>query len=166
MKIVTYPNPILKVSAKTITEFGIWSDTIDQMVKLMIEKKGYGLAANQVGLGANLFVMYPGKDLEPKAYFNCKIIQVFDEPIKMQEACLSLPGVGHEISRYNQVSVEYNGKDGNLIVETLPEGITSQCAQHEIQHLQGLLYVDNLDMIKRGRVLKQYSRMNFGKSKC
>ena len=166
MKLVTYPNHILKKTSKTVTEFGIWDDVIDQMTSIMMEKKGYGLAANQVGLDINLFIMYPDKDTVPKAYFNCEVVQVFGEPIKMQEACLSLPNVGHEISRYNQVAIHYNDKDGKRISEILPEGIASQCAQHEIQHLQGMLYVDNLDMIKKARVLKQYSRINFGKSKC
>ena len=166
MKLVTYPNPILKKTAKPVTEFGIWDDVIDQMIKMMFVNRGVGLAANQFGSDLNLFVMYPDKDMPPKAYFNCNIVQTFGVPIKMQEGCLSLPGVGHEILRYNQVAIKYNDKDGNLITELLPEGIVSQCAQHEIQHLQGMLYVDNLDMIKKGRVLKQYSRINFGKSKC
>ena len=167
LKLITYPNPILKKSTIPVTEFGsVWDPIIDQMIKIMIEKKGYGLAANQVGLGMNLFIMYPDKGLPPKAYFNCKITKLFGEPIKMQEGCLSLPGVGHEILRYNQVEIDYDDKDGNQIKEMLPEGVPSQCAQHEIQHLQGMLYVDNLNMIKKGRVLKQYSRINFGKSKC
>lgn len=166
MKLVTYPNPILKKTAKTVTEFGIWDDVIAQMTEVMIEKKGYGLAANQVGLDIDLFIMYQDKDFPIKAYFNCSVVQVLGEKIKMQEACLSLPNVGHEVLRHNQVAVQYNDKDGNLIVETLPEGIASQCAQHETQHLQGKLYVDNLDMIKKERVLKQYSRINFGSSKC
>lgn len=166
MKLVTYPNPILRNTAKIVTEFGIWQNTIDQMIKIMIENKGYGLAANQVGLDIDMFVMYPDKDIPPKAYFNCDIRHLLGDPIKMQEGCLSLPNVSHEIVRYNQVTVQYFDKDGNFIVEELPEGIASQCAQHEVQHLQGILYVDNLDMIKKARVLKQYGRINFGKSKC
>lgn len=166
MKLVTYPSPILKKPAKLVTEFGIWNETIDQMIKVMVENKGYGLAANQVGLDIDLFVMYPDKEAFPKAYFNCQIRHLIGNPIKMQEGCLSLPNVGHEILRYPQVTVQYYDKDGKFTVDDLPEGITSQCAQHEVQHLQGILYIDNLDMIKKGRVLKQYSRINFGKSKC
>lgn len=166
MKLVTHPNPILKKKAKTVEEFGIWDDVIDQMTKLMVEYKGYGLAANQVGLDIDLFIMYPDKDMAPKAYFNAKIARVFGEKIPMREGCLSLPNVGHDVSRYNQVVIHYQDKDGNLFADLLPEGITSQCAQHETQHLMGMLYVDNLDMIKKTRVLKQYSRINFGKSKC
>lgn len=166
MKLVTYPSPILKKPAKLVTEFGIWNETIDQMIKVMVENKGYGLAANQVGLDIDLFVMYPDKEAFPKAYFNCQIIHLIGNPIKMQEGCLSLPNVGHEILRYPKVTVQYHDKDGKFTVDDLPEGIASQCAQHEVQHLQGILYIDNLDMIKKGRVLKQYSRINFGKSKC
>jgi peptide deformylase len=166
MKLVTYPSPILHKKAKDVDQFGIWDETIDQMIKIMEEKKGYGLAANQVGLDMNLFIMYPDKGFAPRAYLNCVITRRLGEPIKMQEGCLSLPNVGHEILRYNQVAIAYNDKNGTLHMETLPEGVVSQCAQHEVQHLQGMLYVDNLDMIKKGRVLKQYSRINFGKSKC
>jgi peptide deformylase len=166
MKLVTYPDHILKKVAKPVTEFGIWDDVIDEMTKIMIEKKGYGLAANQAGLDINLFIMYPYEGMSPRSYFNCEIVETFGEKIKMQEACLSLPNVSHEILRYNQVSIKYQDRNGNFVEQVLPVGITSQCAQHEIQHLKGMLYVDNLDMIKKTRVLKQYSRINFGSSKC
>ena len=166
MKIVTYPSLILKKTARSVTEFGIWSDVIDQMVKLMVENKGVGLAANQVGLDIDLFVMQVDKEMPPKAYFNCQIRHLIGEPTKMQEACLSLPSVGHEITRYPEVVVQYYDKDGKFIVEDIPKGLASQCAQHEMDHLKGILYIDHLDMIKKGRIIKQYSRINFGKSKC
>ena len=166
MKLITYPNPILKKKTKEVTEFGIWSDTINQMIAIMVEKKGYGLAANQVGLDANFFIMYPDKDLPPKSYFNCTIKETVGDLEKMRESCLSLPDVSEDISRYKQITIEYQDKDGNKLTETLPEGIASQCAQHEMDHLKGLLYIDHLDMIKKERIIKKYNRLKFGSSKC
>lgn len=166
MKLITYPNPILKKKTKDVTEFGIWDETINQMIALMVEKKGHGLAANQVGLDMNMFIMYPAKNELPQAYFNCKIKEQYGDLTKMRESCLSLPDVGEEINRYNQIVIEYQDRNGNKVVDILPEGIYSQCAQHEMDHLKGLLYIDHLDMIKKERVIKKYSRLHFGSSKC
>ena len=142
-----------------------WNFSVDQdadqleqsMINFMIESKGIGLAANQIGLTKRVFVMgsynIPGFP-EPFALFNPKIIEASKEMVLDQEGCLSYPGLYLTVKRPQWVIAEYQNSKGDLI-EAKFEGYLAKCFQHELDHLDGVCFVDRVSQLKLQLAMKK-----------
>lgn len=162
-EIIKIPDPVLKQVAKQV---GTVDDALraqmDRMLKTMYEAPGIGLAANQVGLLNRVIVMDIAQREEPDArkpivMANPEIIWESEEPSIWEEGCLSIPGQYAEVQRPLEVRVrylDYNGKQQ----EALFEGLGSHCVQHEIDHLNGVLFIDHLSSLKRNMILKKLKK--------
>jgi peptide deformylase len=158
LALVSEDNPVLKtVSEPWDFENPIMETQLFQyeMHRLMKEEGGIGLAANQVGLAVSVLVM--NIDGEAKTCFNPKILEAsVDETITLEEGCLSFPGMYFKVKRPARIKVQYQDVNAEYVTEEL-DGLWSRCFQHEIDHLNGICFVDKvsklvLNMAKRRRV--------------
>lgn len=143
--IVTEGNPILRRVAKRVTlqEIGdpLFQQLIDDMFLTMYEAPGVGLAAPQVGVSKQLFVIdVKDEEHEPAVVINPKIVSSSEE-VELTEGCLSVPGYVGEITRFEHVAVTGLDRSGKRI-RLAGKGLFAQCLQHEIDHLHGRLYKD------------------------
>jgi peptide deformylase len=126
----------IKISKKT--DF-----TINEMMRIMRKAHGIGLAAPQVGLSQRLIVIAP-PDYKPTALINPKIIKAEGEQIG-QEGCLSIPGLYGDVKRFEYVEVEAMDRKGRELIFEL-DGLAARVVQHEIDHLDGVLFIDKVDL--------------------
>jgi len=127
--------PVPKITKKT--QF-----LIDDMVRIMRKASGIGLAAPQVGVSTRLIVIAPD-DMKPLALINPRIIKAEGEQVG-QEGCLSIPGLYGDVLRSSCIEVEAVDRRGNLITLEL-EGLPARVVQHEVDHLDGVLFTDKVD---------------------
>lgn len=163
-RIIKVPDPVLKQVAKEVAKVDDALRTqLDRMLKTMYEAPGIGLAANQVGVLNRVLVMDIAQREDDKAtrkpifMVNPEIIWKSEEPSVWEEGCLSIPGQYADVERPLQVRVkflDYNGK----IQEQEFEGLGSHCVQHEIDHLNGTLFIDHLSSLKRNMLMKRYRK--------
>lgn len=163
-EIITVPDPVLKQVAQPVDKV---DDKIraqmNGMLQAMYDAPGIGLAANQVSLLNRVLVMdlsNRDEDEEPNPIFmaNPEIIHESEEMSVMQEGCLSIPKQHADVERPAIVRVkylDYNGKQAELEAE----GLLSHCVQHEIDHLNGVLFVDYLSSLKRNMILKKVAKL-------
>ena len=156
MKIYEIPEPVLRQKAEKVAEVNAAiRKTLDDMLETMYKGNGVGLAANQVGLLKRLVVIdCAGNDEEPAPIkmVNPEIIAHSDNKILHNEGCLSLPREYADVERWETVTVRYldeNGKEQTL--ET--DGLLAIAMQHEIDHLDGILFIDYLSKLKRDKLL-------------
>tara|TARA_Y100001936_G_scaffold239485_1_gene272664 strand:+ start:475 stop:999 length:525 start_codon:yes stop_codon:yes gene_type:complete len=159
--IITVPNEILKKTSEPIEKV---SDNekklINDLFETMYNSKGIGLAAVQVGILKRILVIDISSKNEkknPLSFINPIIKKVSDETSIYEEGCLSIPDTFIEIQRPKICEVEYidiNGKKKNLKCD----GLLSTCLQHEINHLDGKLIIDNLSKLKRDLIIKKISK--------
>jgi len=127
------------------------------MIDFMIDNKGIGLAANQIGLNKRLFVMgsynIPGFP-QPFALFNPKIIETSENTVLDKEGCLSFPGIYLSIKRPEWVIAEYQDSAGNFI-EAKFDGYLGKCFQHELDHLDGICFIDKVSKMKLQLAMKK-----------
>lgn len=129
----------------------------ERMIKFMIYENGIGLAANQIGITKNIFVIgsYNNNELrEPFAVINPKIISVSKETSIYKEGCLSFPNFWFNIKRPKKVLVEYTKSDKTVVKEEL-DGLISRCFQHEYDHLKGICFIDIVSPLKLQLALKK-----------
>lgn len=128
-----------------------------KMIHFMIKNQGIGLAANQIGISKRIFVMgsynVPGFP-EPFALFNPTILETSKEQILDQEGCLSYPGLYLQVKRPSWVIAEYQNSKGDLI-EARFDGYLSKCFQHELDHLNGICFVDKVSQLKLHLAMKK-----------
>jgi len=163
-KIITLPAPVLKEVASEVSSVDDALRTqMDRMLKTMYEAPGIGLAANQVGMLNRVLVMDIAQREEdhgtrkPIFMVNPKILWASEEPSVWEEGCLSIPGQYADVERPLRVRVhflDYHGKEQ----EQEFEGLGSHCVQHEIDHLNGVLFIDHLSTLKRNMLLKRYRK--------
>ena len=131
------------------------------MCKFMLVSNGIGLAANQIGITKRVFVMgsknIPGFP-EPFALFNPKIIDASKEMVLDQEGCLSYPGLFLQVKRPSWVIAEYQNSNGDLI-EAKFEGYLAKCFQHELDHLDGVCFVDKVSQMKLNLAMKKLRKI-------
>lgn len=162
-EIIKVPDPVLKEVAKEVAAIDdAVRMQIDRMLKTMYEAPGIGLAANQVGLLNRVLVMDTAQrdtpdTRKPIAMINPQIIWESEEPSLWEEGCLSIPGQFAEVERPLEVRVRYIDYDGKQ-QEDLFEGLASHCVQHEIDHLNGVLFIDHLSSLKRNMIMKKYKK--------
>ena len=156
LKILIFPDPKLRKVAKKIDKFDKSLEMLSKsMLKTMYEAEGIGLAATQVDIHIRLVVMDLSEERnEPRVFVNPEYTILDKSPFTYEEGCLSIPGFNEEISRPSKILLKWQDLQGNFHEEK-PDGIFTVCAQHEIDHLDGKLFVDYLSPIKRDRIRKK-----------
>ncbi|MBV9778035.1 MAG: peptide deformylase [Acetobacteraceae bacterium] len=161
LDILIAPNPLLKARARTVT--GADADTVRDLVPrlfaTMYRAPGIGLAAPQVGTGLRLAVvdLMPNNARAPIILINPGVAATSEELATREEGCLSLPGQYAEITRPARVRVRYLDQTGAR-QEIEAEGLLAACLQHEIDHLDGVLFVDHLSSLKRNMILRRLAK--------
>ena len=156
LKILIFPDPKLRKVAKKIDKFDKSLEMLSKnMLKTMYEAEGIGLASTQVDIHIRLVVMDLSEERnEPRVFVNPEYTILDKSPFTYEEGCLSIPGFNEEISRPSKILLKWQDLQGNFHEEK-PDGIFTVCAQHEIDHLDGKLFVDYLSPIKRDRIRKK-----------
>ena len=156
LKILIFPDPKLRKVAKKIDKFDKSLEMLSKnMLNTMYEAEGIGLAATQVDIHIRLVVMDLSEERnEPRVFVNPEYTILDKSPFTYEEGCLSIPGFNEEISRPSKILLKWQDLQGNFHEEK-PDGIFTVCAQHEIDHLDGKLFVDYLSPIKRDRIGKK-----------
>jgi peptide deformylase len=161
-KILTEPNKLLRQISKSVDKIGDAERTLmDDMLDTMYDAPGIGLAAIQIGVPKRIIVMDLGRDednKEPRYFVNPVIKNKNEEKAKYEEGCLSVPDQFAEIERPNSCEVEYldyNGKKQLLKAD----GLLATCIQHEMDHLEGILFIDYLSKLKKSMIIKKLSKI-------
>ena len=140
--VVTYGNDVLRARAQEVAEFNAEiKDLIEKMYPIMVESNGVGLAAPQIGVSKRLFVYDVGEGQH--ALVNPVIVSASGEDWAI-EGCLSIPGLQGEVPRAERVTVTGLDENGNKI-KIKADGLLARCFQHEIDHLDGTMFVDRAD---------------------
>ncbi|MDA9598631.1 peptide deformylase [Candidatus Pelagibacter sp.] len=160
--ILTEPNKILRQVSKPVTKVSKDDQKLmDDMLETMYAANGIGLAAIQIGVPKRIIVMDISKDQqnkEPRYFVNPVIKNKNPEKATYEEGCLSVPNQFAEIDRPSKCDVEYldyNGKKQNLHAE----GLLATCIQHEMDHLEGILFIDYLSKLKKSMIVKKLSKL-------
>ncbi len=161
--ILLHPDPRLKKVAKPVADL---SDDLrklaDDMLKTMYEAPGIGLAAPQVGVSERLIVMdcvkEEGVPPRPLVMFNPEVLASSDEENTYEEGCLSLPDLYADVTRPRVVDVRWIDREGNAQSETF-DGLWATCVQHEIDHLEGKLFIDYLKPLKRQMMTRKMVKL-------
>lgn len=160
LTILHHPDPRLRQKARPVERFDReLQRLIDDMFETMYEAPGVGLAATQVGIALRLAVMDCSREegkTEPIVMANPQILDP-QEPEIMDEGCLSVPGFSDKVQRYNRLRLRAQDRHGQPF-ELDAEGLLAQCVQHEIDHLEGKLYIDYLSALKRERIRKKLEK--------
>jgi len=133
---------------------------VTDMFETMYDAPGIGLAAIQVGVPRRVVTMDLSKKeeaQEPRVFINPEILWRSDEKAKYEEGCLSIPEFYEEVERPAQVRVKYLDLEGRE-QELAASGLLATCLQHEIDHLNGVLFIDHISRLKRERVVKKFSK--------
>ena len=145
--------PIAKIDAAT-------KQLVEDMFDTMYDAPGIGLAAIQIGEPRRIVTMDLAKKDEPKAplvFINPEVTWQSDEKAIYEEGCLSIPEYYEEVERPSAVKVKYLDLDGKQH-EIDAEGLLATCIQHEIDHLDGVLFIDHISKLKRDRVIKKFTK--------
>ena len=161
-KILTLPDPLLrKVSEPISTVNSEVKNLMDDMLDTMYHANGIGLAAIQIGIPKRIIVMDISKEenkKEPRYFVNPIILKKNRLKNTYEEGCLSVPNQFAEIDRPSQCDIEYldyNGKKKLLKAE----GLLATCIQHEMDHLEGILFIDYLSRLKKSMIVKKLSKI-------
>lgn len=168
--ILIYPHPCLKQIADKVDSFDrSLQELCENMLKTMYQAPGIGLAAPQIGLAKRIYVcdvdyerskigdddpdtsekedlIFELKHLNPRIYINPEIV-VTEGETTYEEGCLSLPGVFDTVKRHKEIELQYQDLQGKVHYEKL-DGLSSICSQHEIDHLDGILFIERLSRLK------------------
>jgi len=157
--ITVYGDPVLRKKAEPISkDFPDIQGFIKNMFETMYASDGVGLAAPQVGQAIRIFVVDTNTDEEGepagivKAFINPEIIEKFGDEWVMNEGCLSVPEIREDVVRPDSIRIRYMDEDFNMYEETY-NGFTARVIQHEYDHLEGIMFVDYLNPLKK-RILK------------
>ena len=160
-KILTEPDPFLRQKSTNVEEVDSKiRSLIDDMLETMYDAPGIGLAAIQVGVPKRVIVIDLSRDDEkknPLHFVNPEIITSSDNNAAYEEGCLSVPGQFAEINRPDRCKIkylDYNGEE--KILEA--EGLLATCIQHEMDHLEGILFIDYLSKLKKSMIVKKLSK--------
>jgi len=153
LTILEFPDPRLRTKAVPVTQFDArLSKLVDDMFETMYAAPGVGLAATQINEHIQLIVIDVSEEKnEPLVFINPSITVLDKEPSDYEEGCLSVPGFYEKVTRPAHIRVKAQDRAG-VIFEIEPEGLLAVCIQHEMDHLNGKLFVDYLSPLKRGRI--------------
>jgi peptide deformylase len=133
---------------------------VEDMFESMYDAPGIGLAAIQIGVPKRVITMDLAKKEEPKnplVFINPEVVWTSEEKATYEEGCLSIPEYYDDVERPAQVKVKYLDLEGKR-QEVVANGLFATCLQHEIDHLNGVLFIDHLSKLKRDRVLKKFTK--------
>jgi peptide deformylase len=160
--LIILPDPLLRQVSKPVEHV---DDRLrkfaDDMLDTMYDAPGIGLAAIQVGEPIRLLVIDLAKEGEPPAphiFVNPEILERADERAIYEEGCLSIPDYYAEVERPASVRVRYLDRGGK-VQEMKAEGLMATCLQHEIDHLDGVLFIDHISKLKRDMVVKKFKKL-------
>lgn len=161
LKIVEVPDPLLKKkSAKVENIDDALRKTLDDMLETMYDAPGVGLAAPQVGILKRMVVIDVSREDEPKRPYkmiNPVITAHSDETVVHDEGCLSVPEQYAPVERYETVTAEYTDENGKR--QTVrADGLLAICIQHELEHLDGKLFIDHLSKVKRDMIIRRVEK--------
>ncbi|MBT4833363.1 MAG: peptide deformylase [Porticoccaceae bacterium] len=159
LNILEYPHPRLRLKAAPVTQVDERIvQLVDDMFDTMAEAQGIGLAASQVDVQERVIVMDISEQRnEPRVYINPEIEVIEPGTIPYEEGCLSVPGFYEAVDRPAHVMIRALDRDGNAFEEEAT-GLLAVCIQHEIDHLEGRLFVDYLSPLKRDRIRKKLKK--------
>ncbi len=160
--LIILPDPVLRLVSKPVERFD------DQLRKFagdmfdtMYDAPGIGLAAIQVGEPIRMLVIdlaKEGEDKAPHVFINPEIVGVTDEVSTYEEGCLSIPDYYAEVERPAAIQVKYFDADGKPHAMEA-DGLMATCLQHEIDHLNGVLFIDHISKLKRDMVIKKFKKL-------
>ena len=155
LKILEFPDPRLRTKAKPVEKVDdALRQVIDDLFETMYAAAGIGLAATQVDLHKRLLVLDVSRDKsDPHVFINPQILEK-DGALVTEEGCLSVPGYYENVERAEHIRVSFLDRDGNAVEQAF-DGMLAVCIQHEIDHLNGRLFVDYLSEAKRQRIRKR-----------
>jgi peptide deformylase len=158
LTILEYPDPRLRTRARPVEQFdAALEKLIADMFETMYEAPGIGLAASQVDVHRRLIIMDVSEDRsQPLVFINPEILQR-EGAAKTEEGCLSVPGVYDDVERAARVRVRAQDQTGAVFERDL-DGVVAVCLQHEMDHLEGKLFVDYLSDLKRDRIRKKLDK--------
>ena len=160
-KILIEPNKLLRQISKIVETVGDEERMLmDDMLDTMYDAPGIGLAAIQIGVPKRIIVMDISRDenkKEPRYFINPIIKNKNKEKAKYEEGCLSVPDQFAEIERPNKCEVEYLDYDGKKQL-LKADGLLATCIQHEMDHLEGILFIDYLSKLKKSMIIKKLSK--------
>ena len=163
LPILIAPDPILKITARTVD---IFDDALrfflDDMMDTMYDAPGIGLAAPQVGISKSIFVLDiadADNQPQPLKFINPEIIKKSDELNIYEEGCLSFPEQFANVERPSIVDIKYMDEYGKTH-EMHADGLLATCIQHEIDHLHGIVFVDHVSSLKRSMIMRKLRKNN------
>lgn len=153
LEILEFPDPRLrKIAAPVAAVDDALNRLIDDMLETMYQSQGIGLAATQVNVQKRLLVMdLSEQQNDPLVFINPEITVLDPEPLGHEEGCLSVPGYYEMVERPRKIRVQALDRDGEHF-ELEAEGLLAVCIQHEVDHLDGKLFVDYISSLKRQRI--------------
>jgi peptide deformylase len=167
LPIITAPDPRLKIKARPVAAVdGKVRRLMDDMVETMYHSIGIGLAAPQVGVAQRVLVIdcaREGEKPQPMRIANPEILWRSEEMMLSNEGCLSLPEHYADVARPSEIKVRFLDEQ-NEIRELHAKGLLATCIQHEMDHLEGVLFVDHISSLKRGIILRKLAKAKRQKS--
>ena len=159
-----YPDPILRKKSEEVRELTTEIKTvIREMLKIMIKNQGIGISAPQIGILKRIIAINTKSG--PEVFINPKIRKISKEAEITEEGCLSFPGLWLKIKRAKEVEIEAINEAGEKI-QNQAEGILSRAFQHEIDHLNGILFIDRVSFWQRLKIRRQLNiKRQFNKTK-
>jgi peptide deformylase len=159
--ILTVPDPKLKLVSKPVERVDdALRALMDDMLETMYAAPGIGLAAIQVGEPVRAIVMdlaREGEEPAPRHFVNPEVVWASEETAPYEEGCLSVPEIYDEVERPARVKIRYLNYQGEEVVEDC-EGLYAVCIQHEMDHLNGVLFIDHLSRLKRDRAVAKVKK--------
>ncbi|UZE96128.1 peptide deformylase [Alkalimarinus alittae] len=161
LEILEFPDPRLRKVAAPVTCVDDEIRTIiDNMFETMYDAPGIGLAATQVNIHKRIVVIDVSEEKDqPMVFINPEVTVLEGEPHSMQEGCLSVPGFYEDVTRVDHALVKALDRDGNPFELEVNE-LLAVCIQHELDHLDGKLFVDYLSPLKRNRIRKKLEKQH------
>ncbi|TIT20094.1 MAG: peptide deformylase [Mesorhizobium sp.] len=160
--LIILPDPVLRQVSRPVERVdGDLRKLAGDMLDTMYDAPGIGLAAIQVGEPLRMLVIDLAKEDEtpaPHVFINPEILESSDQRSVYEEGCLSIPDYYAEVERPAAVRVKYLDRDGEL-QEIEAEGLMATCLQHEIDHLNGVLFIDHISKLKRDMVVKKFKKL-------
>jgi len=160
-EILTVPDPVLKQKSEPVAQVDdALRALMDDMLETMYAAPGIGLAAVQIGVPKQVIVMdlaREGEEPQPRYFVNPEIVWASEETAPYEEGCLSVPDIYDEVERPERVKLRYLDYHGKPVEEDA-EGLFSVCIQHEMDHLNGVLFIDYLSRLKREQAVKKVKK--------
>ena len=159
--LIILPDPVLRqVSTPIETVDADVRRLADDMLETMYDAPGIGLAAIQIGVARRMLVLdvsKDGEDKQPLVFINPEIVSATDARSVYEEGCLSIPDYYAEVERPAAIKVKHLDRDGKEQL-TEADGLLATCLQHEIDHLNGVLFIDHISKLKREMVIRKFTK--------